>query len=98
MCYRIDGGATDIIGSEPTISVHSQGRICMAILIEQKFPRDTFTGKMLPLNTKPIVVGKHRLGSQRSLELLLKLRPEEIPEEFRGMSPEEIIRLVQDEE
>lgn len=55
----------------------------MPILVKQKFPRCTLCGKMLPLNVKPIAIGDHRLCSERCVQLLYKLRPDEVPEEAK---------------
>lgn len=55
----------------------------MAIQISQKFPRCTLCGKMLPLASQPIVIGHHRLCSMRCLELLPRLRPDEMTEVMR---------------
>jgi hypothetical protein len=50
----------------------------MPIQIEQKFPRCTLCGKMLPLKTTPISIGQHRLCSPRCAALLPRLRPHEV--------------------
>ena len=49
----------------------------MTVLVNQRFPRCTLCGKMLPLKLQPIVAGRHRLCSERCLELLPRLRPDE---------------------
>ena len=52
----------------------------MPVLIDQKFPRCTLCGKMLPLRSEPVIIQAHRLCSKRCVRLLHKLHPDELSE------------------
>jgi hypothetical protein len=53
----------------------------MPILINQKFPRCTLCGKILPLKVEPIVIREHRMCSERCVQLLHKLHPDQLSEQ-----------------
>ena len=50
----------------------------MPLLVDQKFPRCTLCGKILPLRVEPITIRDHRLCSERCLRLLHKLHPDQL--------------------
>ena len=50
----------------------------MPLLINQKFPRCSLCGKILPLRIEAIAIADQRLCSERCVRLLKKLHPDRL--------------------